>query len=73
MGERQVVKDAGELVVGETQELARLGVELTLDVISAARERGEQRVAHRCGGEGRSRSLSAAAARARGVVGEKLR
>ena len=45
------MKDARELVVGETQELARLGVELKLDVSSAARERSEQRSTHRVAAE----------------------
>ena len=51
MGERQVVEDARELVVGETQEPTRLGVELKLDVSSAARERSEQRSTHRVAAE----------------------
>jgi len=46
-----VVEDAGELVVGETQELSRLGVELKLDVSSASRERSEQGSTHRVAAE----------------------
>jgi hypothetical protein len=68
VGERQVVKDARELVVGETQELARLGVELKLDVGSAARERGEQRATHRVAAEKGSARAHPGGREPRGVL-----